>query len=284
MPGDESRAHPGRDSSSWTNAIGWTLLIQLLLFTGAWWWQVALDPVLPEQPAVEVALDLRSGETLLGRPPTPERVIEPDPEEQVEAERPAEPIVPLDPRPLPLSPGELPRVGAPITRRPELPRVAAAPDEDLVPPVASPPPSLPAGLAKITPRRPAPRGDLLRPRRGGGPVGRALPPLPEVEAVAETQAAASGMLLEGPAAHRQIVRRVVPRFPDAARRSERVRLRFLVRTDGSVGEVVPETRVEPVFEEAAIDALRQWRFAAQAGRQDRGTITFVFALLPASVP
>jgi TonB family protein len=108
-----------------------------------------------------------------------------------------------------------------------------------------------------------------------------LPELPEVALPAESHLRGSNAAIqvEGPAAFRALKRQVVPDFPQAVRRSARVTLDFVVREDGSVGGIESEMRVDPRFEQAAIQALREWRFVPKPGREDRGTVTFIFALV-----
>ncbi len=97
---------------------------------------------------------------------------------------------------------------------------------------------------------------------------------------------AGDILIEGPAADRPVVASVMPAYPDWARRQAveaAVTLQFTVLPDGRVRE---DVRIEKTggfrdFDDRAVAALRQWRFASLAGGDAAGqwgTITFRFRL------
>ena len=74
-----------------------------------------------------------------------------------------------------------------------------------------------------------------------------------------------------------VVRKVIPSAPETLTRSTIVKLRFVVSSQGDVVDVRPIVRGAPEAENAAIRALRQWRFRPQ--RSDSvliGVITFRF--------
>lgn len=110
---------------------------------------------------------------------------------------------------------------------------------------------------------------------------------PAAVAAAERELAAARSAAEEVAASAlRRVRYVEPRFPEAARErgtSGYVDLVFTVRADGSVGDV-SVTGAEPagVFEEAAIDAVRRWRYrpVERAGRpvEQRARLRVRFAV------
>lgn len=99
-------------------------------------------------------------------------------------------------------------------------------------------------------------------------------------------AAAGDILLEGPAAGREVRHRVLPAYPDwaQARAVEAVvTLSFAVLPDGQVREDVAVERTGGFrdFDESALAALRGWRFAPLDGGDAAGqwgTITFRFRL------
>ncbi|MAE71266.1 MAG: hypothetical protein CME06_12465 [Gemmatimonadetes bacterium] len=284
-----------RDSRSWGSALTWTGIIQIALLAGVTWWRVELPIVPPVREEVLVALDLRQGESLRGdledlpepaekpepivQTPEPDRPEpEPRPEPQPLPERVPEPESAEDPVPvagLPV-PRPLPRVVAPVA----LPIANEMAEPDALPLVPGRSAAIPEALAGLLrPPDPGPSGSTRRPTRIGRAPSIRLPDLPEAETAVASRDPQPAFLLEGPAAHRRIVSRVIPRFPPGVRRSGRVRLRFVVRPDGIVGDIVPEVRIDPVFEEAAIRALREWRFEPEAERRDRGAVTFVFELI-----
>lgn len=94
------------------------------------------------------------------------------------------------------------------------------------------------------------------------------------------------ILLEGPAAGREVVQRVLPAYPAWARKQAVeaiVTLRFTVLPDGRVREDVAVERTGGFrdFDESAVAALHGWRFAPLAGGDAAGqwgTITFRFRL------
>lgn len=125
------------------------------------------------------------------------------------------------------------------------------------------------------------------PGGGGGRSG------PEATATARPAPAVVGdgveagdILLEGPAAGREVLHRVLPAYPAWAQRQAVeavVRLRFAVLPDGQVREDVAVERTGGFrdFDESAVAALRGWRFAPLAGGDAAGhwgTITFRFRL------
>lgn len=81
----------------------------------------------------------------------------------------------------------------------------------------------------------------------------------------------------GGGGNRIVLHKVKPTFPPGTMNTE-VKLRFRVRPDGSVSVVVPVRRGgDPGADQAAMRALRQWRFnPLTKGDEMEGTITFVF--------
>ncbi len=74
-----------------------------------------------------------------------------------------------------------------------------------------------------------------------------------------------------------VVRKVIPTAPENLARSTIVKLRFLVSPQGDVIDVRPLVRGAPEAENAAIRALRQWRFRPlKADSVLVGIITFRF--------
>ncbi len=83
----------------------------------------------------------------------------------------------------------------------------------------------------------------------------------------------------GGGGNRIVLSRVLPTYPRGYNVSGRVRLRFTVLPDGTVGSIIPIQRSDPVLERAAIEALRQWRFNPLSTPVEMvGVITFTFEL------
>lgn len=83
----------------------------------------------------------------------------------------------------------------------------------------------------------------------------------------------------GGGGNRIVLSRVLPQYPRGHNVSGRVRLRFTVLPDGTVGSILPIQRSDPLLERAAIEALRQWRFNPLSTSVEMiGIITFTFEL------
>lgn len=280
------------EQRSWQGALSLTLVLQILLLLAAHLWQIEL-PTDNREHELLIALDLAAGTSLRSTPPasveTPpaeaavhETTAAPPPETS-EPETPQSPEVPNAPRaPTPRSLGPVPMAAAnPV----ELPRVST-PGQSSLPLPSSRGSMLRSAVLPAAPGFSA--GGSYAESRGPFPSlterDDELPVLPEVEignrSLPEHAPGASAEL-EGPAAQRRVLRRSLPTFPAGARRSAVVRLDFVVRPDGSVGQIVPDRRVDPRFEAVAVEALRDWRFLPAPERTDRGSITFIFNLLPA---
>lgn len=279
----------------WQGAGLFTVVVQVALFV--WGRSVFLEVPLPlERPRLAILLDLSSGASLRPIATEPEREepldVSPErkekspgpPSSREDLSSPSERVMkdPLEEQPprFAETPRDLPRIASALEVPLDLPQVGPRPQRREPLPLPSTPgpaapranhavPGLPA-LPSIGPTAKVP--GRVTPGESPG-----LSPLPELGMPA-LPPAPSSFVVEGPASQRAVLRQVVPDFPGGVRVSARVRLRFVVRPDGSVGEVVPEQRVEPRLEAAAVEALRLWLFRPEAGRLDRGTITFVFEL------
>jgi protein TonB len=146
----------------------------------------------------------------------------------------------------------------------ERPRV----EPPVLPPIATEPLLEPTG--EITPAA-AVSEEFIR------QAADAAPPPPEL--------AVHGDELVGPDLLRETRRE--PRYPEAARRlriEASVLLQVLVREDGTVGEVsvLRCTRPKIGFEEAALEAVREWRFrpASLRGRPVPATVTVKVDFVP----
>jgi len=78
--------------------------------------------------------------------------------------------------------------------------------------------------------------------------------------------------------------KVEPSYPQAARRAGlggRVTVRAVIAEDGSVESVEVFTSTNPLFNEAAVDAVRRWRYrpALMGGRPVRVSLSVVVDFL-----
>jgi TonB family protein len=85
---------------------------------------------------------------------------------------------------------------------------------------------------------------------------------------------------EGPA--RQRIAGVLPVYPPGVEREAQIRVRFTVRPDGTVTDLAPVQKGVPRLEDAALSAVRTWRFTAlpagSARANQTATVTFTFRL------
>lgn len=90
----------------------------------------------------------------------------------------------------------------------------------------------------------------------------------------------SGFSIEwGGGGNRAVIYKVLPQYPRGYNVAGKIRLRFIVLPDGSVSNIIPIQRSDPVLERAAIEALRQWRFNPLPTPTEMvGIITFTFQL------
>jgi len=88
--------------------------------------------------------------------------------------------------------------------------------------------------------------------------------------------------IEGQAASRTVIHKVIPEYPKNLQKQVMVKISFTVLPNGHVGEMIPIIKSDAQLEKITIDALRQWRFnplpddAPQ--RVERGMITFRYLL------
>jgi len=64
----------------------------------------------------------------------------------------------------------------------------------------------------------------------------------------------------GGGGNRTVLSKILPKFPDGVNTSAEIKIRFTVLPDGTVGQIVPLQKADPRLEQAAIEALRRWRF------------------------
>lgn len=88
--------------------------------------------------------------------------------------------------------------------------------------------------------------------------------------------------IEGEAADRTVLKKVIPEYPPGLAREAVVKLSFQVLPNGVVANVVPVLKGDATLEKIALEAFRQWRFNELSQdleqRNQRGVITFRFVL------
>lgn len=83
----------------------------------------------------------------------------------------------------------------------------------------------------------------------------------------------------GGGGNRVLLSKKLPQFPKSVKSNARIELRFKVLADGTVSQVIPLQKADPALEQAAINAIKQWRFnPLQDNREMWGTIPLTFIL------
>ncbi len=82
----------------------------------------------------------------------------------------------------------------------------------------------------------------------------------------------------GGGGNRTVLNKTIPPFPPGAS-SAQIRIRFTVLPDGTVGQMIPMQKGDPLLERAAMNALRRWKFNPISGDVVMtGIIPFTFKL------
>ena len=68
----------------------------------------------------------------------------------------------------------------------------------------------------------------------------------------------------------------IPSYPEGVQKQVDIRLRFSILPDGTVGTIIPQTKADTKLENAAINALRQWRFEPLSPNQKQAEQTAIF--------
>lgn len=88
--------------------------------------------------------------------------------------------------------------------------------------------------------------------------------------------------IEGEAADRTVLKKVIPDYPENLQKEAVVKIRFTVLPDGRVGQMIPVQKDDPRLENITMEALRQWRFnplsQSTEQRSVKGVITFRYEL------
>ena len=83
----------------------------------------------------------------------------------------------------------------------------------------------------------------------------------------------------GGGGNRIVLSKKPPKFPTGANISGEIKLKFVVRPDGTISRITVLRKTDPALENAAITALRQWRFNPIRDTVDmEGIIPFRFKL------
>lgn len=78
---------------------------------------------------------------------------------------------------------------------------------------------------------------------------------------------------------RIVIHKKLPKYPDGVNTSARIRIKFTVSKNGNVTQMIPLQKGHPVLENAAMNALKQWRFnPLKEDKEMYGIITFTFTL------
>lgn len=83
----------------------------------------------------------------------------------------------------------------------------------------------------------------------------------------------------GGGGNRTLINKVVPKYPPGVNIGATIKIRFIVRQDGTVSSMIPLQKGDPRLEKAAMDALKQWRFnPLKENKEMVGIIPFTFKL------
>jgi hypothetical protein len=81
----------------------------------------------------------------------------------------------------------------------------------------------------------------------------------------------------GGGGNRIVLNKVLPQYPAGVNKNAQIKVKFNVMPDGRVGGMMPTQKGDPRMEQAALNALRMWRFNAIGTTSAQvGEITFSF--------
>ena len=105
--------------------------------------------------------------------------------------------------------------------------------------------------------------------------------VPDFSANTET-AGDSPYQIEGKAAKRAILSKVIPQYPENVQQEAVIKIRFSVLPNGLVGEMIPVLKSHDLLERITLNAFKQWRFNPLSPDVEQvpeyGTITFKYLL------
>lgn len=88
--------------------------------------------------------------------------------------------------------------------------------------------------------------------------------------------------IAGEASEREVLKEVIPDYPEGLQKEAVIKIRFSVTPDGRVSQMIPVQKDYPKLEQVTLDALEQWRFNPLPPGTDQrtvqGIITFRFEL------
>jgi TonB family protein len=83
----------------------------------------------------------------------------------------------------------------------------------------------------------------------------------------------------GGGGNRTVLYKQLPKYPKGVNTAAEIKIRFTVSKDGTVISMVPLQKGDPALEQAAMNALKQWRFnPLKDDKMMYGIITFTFRL------
>lgn len=105
--------------------------------------------------------------------------------------------------------------------------------------------------------------------------------VPDFSTTAET-AGDSPYQIEGKAAKRTILSKVIPQYPENVQQEAMIKIRFSVLPNGLVGDMIPVLKSNDHLERITLTAFKQWRFNPLPPDVEQvpeyGTITFKYLL------
>ena len=88
--------------------------------------------------------------------------------------------------------------------------------------------------------------------------------------------------ISGEASERDVLKEVIPDYPEGLQKEAVIKIRFSVTPDGRVSQMIPVQKDYPRLEQLTLDALKQWRFNPLPPGTDQrtvqGIITFRYEL------
>lgn len=136
-----------------------------------------------------------------------------------------------------------------------------------------------SGQERPATRPGTPAGDRIVPPSSGLPEGLIMP---DQEAGGSGGTAASPYQIQWIGRNRDVVRSVLPEYPAGIEREVQLQFRFSVTPAGEVTGIRPLQKGDPALEEAALTALRQWKFqplpAVSLQVRQEAVITFRFRI------
>ncbi len=87
--------------------------------------------------------------------------------------------------------------------------------------------------------------------------------------------------IEGDAAKRTLVKKVIPQYPPGLQKEATVKIRVFVLPNGEIGQMLPVLKGDSVLEEITLKSLREWKFNPLPPGENKtvqGIVTFRYEL------